>query len=155
MEAVVWAWLHALSTLMMVGVIWFVQIVHYPLFAGVSADAWTDYHSAHMKRTSWVVGPTMLIEALSAVMLVAVASSFAQSAVWSGLALLAMVWAVTFAVMVPLHNRLDRGFDAGVITRMVRMNWIRTCLWSVRGVLALWVLARTQYAHSVFNGVVH
>lgn len=144
MDAGIWLCLHALSTVFMAGVIWFVQIVHYPLFARVPAGVYTEYQDEHMRRTSWVVGPAMLLEALSALMLVFVATSDVRRGASVGLLLLALIWAVTFAVMVPLHHKLAKGFDAGVIRRLVLVNWARTSLWSIRAVLALWMLLQVE-----------
>lgn len=46
----------------MTGVIWFVQVVHYPLFAKVGESAFTTYESLHTIRTGWVVAPMMILE---------------------------------------------------------------------------------------------
>ncbi len=51
------------ATLYLVGLIWMVQIVHYPLFALIDAANYIAYQEAHMARISWIVGPAMLIEA--------------------------------------------------------------------------------------------
>ncbi len=57
------------STLFMVGLIWFVQIVHYPLYANVGREQFPEYEALHNRRTNWVVGPAMLIEMVTAAML--------------------------------------------------------------------------------------
>src|SRR4028119_1320023 len=62
--------LNLASTGVMIGVIWFVQVVHYPLFGGVGRDGWTDYAAAHGRRTTLVVGLPMLIERATGVPLV-------------------------------------------------------------------------------------
>ena len=49
------------STLFMTGLIWFVQVVHYPLFDRVGAARFVPYHAAHSRRTSWVVAAPMAI----------------------------------------------------------------------------------------------
>jgi len=49
---------HAAATLVMVGVIWFVQVVHYPLMARVSASEFAAYEREHQNRTTFVVAPT-------------------------------------------------------------------------------------------------
>ena len=54
--------LQAASTLAMVGLIWFVQIVHYPLFAQVGREGFSGYEQAHQNRTTFVVAPLMLVE---------------------------------------------------------------------------------------------
>ena len=53
----------------MVGLIWFVQIVHYPLFSAVGERGYTAYQIQHMNLTGAVVGPPMVIEALTALWL--------------------------------------------------------------------------------------
>ena len=54
--------LHVGSTLYMMGLIWFVQVVHYPLHAHVGAEQFSNYQHLHMNWTTFVVGPPMLIE---------------------------------------------------------------------------------------------
>ncbi|MEM9465393.1 MAG: hypothetical protein AAGA90_08455 [Actinomycetota bacterium] len=130
--------LHAAATLTMVGVIWFVQVVHYPLFAAVPVDGFVAYEARHTQRTAWVVGPPMAVEGATALLLVAAP----PDGVPVGLALVALVLlggvtASTVLLQVPLHGRLAERWDAVDATRLVRTNWIRTIGWSVRGVLAL------------------
>ena len=50
------------ATLFMVSVIWFVQMVHYPLFARVGQEKFALYSGAHSRLTPYVVGPPMLVE---------------------------------------------------------------------------------------------
>ncbi len=134
---------HLAATLFMVGVIWFVQVVHYPLFAGVGRDGWVGYAGLHVRRTGWVVGPPMLVEAVSAVGLVFVRpATIPPGWVWLGLLLLAVVWLSTSLVQVPRHRRLEHGFDAGAARSLVVSNWVRTTGWTVRGALALAMVAR-------------
>ena len=63
--------LHMFSTLAMVGLIWFVQVVHYPLFSSVGQSPFPEYERLHQKRTTLVVAPLMLIEALTATLILA------------------------------------------------------------------------------------
>ena len=60
---------HVAATLFMVGLIWFVQIVHYPLFGSVGRGGFAGYSQAHSRLTGFVVGPPMLVEAGTAVAL--------------------------------------------------------------------------------------
>lgn len=59
---------------------------------------------------------------------------------WIGLVLLVLIWVSTFAVQVPLHERLALGFDRAVWHRLVATNWLRTIAWTVRGIIALLLL---------------
>ena len=54
------------ATLFMVGLIWFVQVVHYPLFAHVGRTQFPEYERLHNQFTTWIVGPVMLLELTTA-----------------------------------------------------------------------------------------
>lgn len=129
---------HAAATWAMTGLIWFVQVVHYPLLAGVGPAGFVAYHAAHSRLTTLVVGPLMLVEAACAVW---IALERPSAATWAGVGLLGVVWAATFFVSVPRHNLLAAGFDAAVIEGLVATNWIRTLAWSARALVAAWLLA--------------
>ena len=114
---------HAAATLFLVGLIWFVQIVHYPLMARVPVSECAAYEHEHQNRTTGVVAPTMLIEALTAVMLlVDVPPGSGRILPAIGITLLAVIWLSTFLVQVPLHARLGTGFDAVAHRRLVFSN---------------------------------
>lgn len=53
--------LHAAATLYMLGLTGSVQQVHCPLSAQVGADSFIDCQQAHIRRTSWAVGPAMRV----------------------------------------------------------------------------------------------
>lgn len=128
------------STLLMTGIIWFVQIVHYPLFARVDAAGFMRYEAEHATRTGWVVGPLMCIElATAALMLMPQLrpAFIGKASAWTGLLLVLLIWASTAFIQVPLHNRLAAGSDAVVIARLVSTNWIRTIAWTLRSLLVL------------------
>ncbi len=135
---------HLLSTLFMVGVIWFVQLVHYPLFALVGEQSFVAYERAHCARTGVVVIPAMLLELSSAIALVFLLTSAQQVLLVVNLCLLALIWASTFFLQVPAHNRLSHSFDVSAHQRLLLTNWVRTFLWSARMVL-LTVLASDFY----------
>ena len=63
--------LQVAATLALVGLIWFVQVVHYPLFAKVGSSSFADYEQSHQRRTTLVVAPLMLVEAATAIALLA------------------------------------------------------------------------------------
>lgn len=132
---------HAAATLMMTGLIWFVQLVHYPLFAAVGVEAFCAYENQHTRRTTWIVAPLMLSEAVTASVLALMPfSRAAEMWVWVGLALLLVNWLSTAFVQVPCHHTLCARFDGAVARRLVATNWIRTVAWSVRGGIALLLL---------------
>ncbi|MFG0276083.1 MAG: hypothetical protein ACF8QF_13610 [Phycisphaerales bacterium] len=132
---------HAASTLMMTGLIWFVQVVHYPLFARVGAEGFPIYAGLHQRLTTTVVGPLMLAEAATAVWLVFSPPADAPPGLTMlGVSLVAVIWLSTALVQVPCHQRLEHGFDASVARRLVRTNWLRTGAWTMRSGVALALL---------------
>lgn len=133
---------HAGATLMMVGVIWTMQFVHYPLFARVPAGAFVEYERSHMNRISLIVGPAMLVELATALWIaIAPPPDVPPTLAGVGLGLVFVNALSTAALQGPAHRRLAGGWDERLIARLVRTNWIRTICWSARGVVALWMLA--------------
>jgi hypothetical protein len=140
MDALVLA--HAAATLIMLGVIWIVQLVHYPLFARVGAETFSTYQAEHMTRITWIVFPAMTVELVTAVALLWWAPAGLPAwLVWTGLGLVALIWGSTGVLQVPLHRTLTDGFDAAAHQRLVATNWIRTAAWTARGGLVIWMLA--------------
>jgi hypothetical protein len=130
----------------MTGVIWFVQVVHYPLFAAVGADRFTAYEQRHTNRTGYVVAPPMIFELGSALLLAVKAWHTPFSAIaMSALGLVLLNWLSTFLVQVPCHDQLCRGFSTSSYRRLVNTNWIRTAGWSLRSVLLIVLLVRLAH----------
>jgi len=134
------------ATWTMVGVIWFVQVVHYPLFARVDGPGSATYAVENQRRTSWVVGLPMAAEGITALWLVASPpDGLGRLLPIVGLALLAVVLGSTVLLQVPAHARLVDGHDPAIVRRLVAGNWIRTVGWTARGVLvAAMVLLATR-----------
>ncbi len=136
---------NAAATLFMLGLIWFVQVVHYPLFAAVGRDGFVAFHAAHSRLTTLVVGPPMLLEAITAALLVIARPSVVPAAAaWTGLALVGVIWLSTALVQVPNHSVLAASLEPGAIRALVAGNWLRTVAWTARGALVLWLLARAM-----------
>lgn len=121
----------------MVGLIWFVQIVHYPLMPEVGGREFVGYERDHTRRTGRVVGPLMLVEAGAAVVLV---WQRPDTLTLAGAGILVVIWLSTAFVQVPLHARLSIARDEEALRRLVHTNWIRTIAWTARGPLALALL---------------
>ena len=124
---------HVLLTWFMVGLIWTIQVVHYPLMGEVGPERFSKYSELHNQKITWIVGPVMLLEAGTGALLFFLGES--RSYFLLSLGMLAIVWASTAFVQMPLHTQLGRGFSSSVHSALVRTNWIRTFAWSLRGVL--------------------
>ena len=140
-----------LSTLPMFGIIWFVQIAHYPMFAEIVPSSFTRYETAYANRMGYIAGPLMLAELVSAFLLLAPSlrlPAIPSWEAWFGLVLVGLLWASTVFLQIPLHDRLHRAYDLDSIHRLVLSNWIRTIAWTARAaLLLLWVnrLAMTPH----------
>lgn len=131
-------WINLASTLYLLGLIWCIQIVHYPLMNHVGSDRFREFHRQHGIRISFVVVAPMLVELVSAAALaVWVPKGVEPELPVIGLALVVVIWLSTFAIQVPAHRRLALGFDSMAHRRLVTSNWLRTAGWSLRAVVAL------------------
>ena len=114
------------------GLIWTVQLVHYPGFARVEPAQFVQFHREHSTRISWAVMAPMLLELGAAGWLAWQGAALAPAARWGQLALVLLVWASTFFITVPFHNRLASGYSYVAIDGLVRTNWPRTLAWTAR-----------------------
>jgi hypothetical protein len=133
---------HAGFTLVMVGIMWAVQLAIYPQFRSVPAADFVPYITSHSTRIVAVLAPFAPFELLLALLLWVVRPDGTSGTVAfiSGL-LLAIAWIATGLYYAPIHGELQaNGYDAQLIDRLILTNWIRTALWSVRGVIALLLL---------------
>ena len=123
--------LHAITTWVLCGLIWTIQVVHYPLFEDVGPEHFRGFHGRHMRLITWIVAPLMFLEVGSAGLLL-----FWGELSWLfllSLLALAVVWLSTAIYQVPMHDQLVRGYHAGLIRRLVLTNWWRTLAWTTRG----------------------
>ncbi|MBC7793661.1 MAG: hypothetical protein H7Z43_08120 [Clostridia bacterium] len=127
---------NAAATWLMVGVIWTIQLVHYPLFDRVASERFVAFHTTHSTRITWVVAPAMLTELVTSGVLAWHGKPVARV----GFVCAALAWIFTGLLSVPAHNALARGFDAGAHARLVSTNWLRTAIWTLHGVLVVAML---------------
>ena len=123
-----------ISTSVMVGVIWVIQLLHYPSFHFINDQRYIEFQLFHMQRISFIVVPVMLIELASALLL---AYFFESSLTIILLALVLGIWAITFIFFTNMHQKLTDGYDYSIVDRLVQINWSRTALWSLRLIILL------------------
>lgn len=127
----------------MAGAGWIIQVVHYPLFAGVGADGWAAYHAAHSRRVTPIVLPGMSVELGGALLTLASPPDGTAAALTvAGAALALLPWVLTGLAAVPAHTALSAGFDTAVHRRLLRVDRWRTLAWTLHGVLALILVAQ-------------
>jgi hypothetical protein len=124
---------HLFATFSMTGIIWFVQIVHYPMLARLPHENFAALEREHCDRTGFVVAPPMLAEAFTLVWLLF--RGFHSPLFLFTAALLGVVWISTFTLQVPAHRALLQGWNESAHRRLVLTNWIRTTAWTLRAVI--------------------
>jgi len=125
----------------MFGVIWMVQLVHYPLMRFVSGRQFAPFETAHRTRISWVVGPLMALEGVCVLaFLFAPPAGLSWWLPWAGAGAEAIAIGTTAFVSAPLHVRLNAHFDPATLQRLITTNWIRTAAWTGRAGLAIAIL---------------
>jgi hypothetical protein len=128
----------------MVGVIWFVQVVHYPLLSVVPVDSAKAVAVEHQRRTGWVVMVPMTVEGVTTLLLLAmVPAGVAWFVPWLAGIPLAVALLATVLLSVPRHARMAANPDESVGRELVTTNWIRTIAWSLRGVVTAGMLIAT------------
>ena len=132
-----------LCTFALTGIIWFVQIVHYPLMRKVGKGRFSRYLQSHFVLTTFVVAPLMLIEAGTVIYGLLSPNAWLQGdTAQLGAVLLLVVWLATFFLHLPQHRRLARQFEARAYRRMLFGNWIRAYAWSFRSIILVFSLLR-------------
>ena len=123
--------LHLTATSIMVGVIWVIQLVHYPSFHFVELKQYNTFQRFHMSRISYVVIPAMLTE-LFTLFLIVISMDQIDTLVLASAILLIFIWLMTAVFFSGVHQKLTLGYDQTVVDKLVKLNWGRTLLWTLR-----------------------
>ena len=118
--------------------IWLNQLLHYPSFTFYEESRFPEAMIFHQRRISFIVIPLMFFE------LFITGRSFYQAQnvyTTTCLIILIAIWLSTFSLQVPAHEKLILKNDDQQIQKLVKTNWIRTILWSLK----LLVLLKQAY----------
>ena len=130
----------------MVGLIWTIHTVHYPLFAHVGESTYVAFQSQHVDRIGKLLFLPWLTEGIT-LLAVLVLAFFGNQ---RNLRLPAFLNGVGMAIALiisgfwsaPAHGDLADGFNAAVHDRLMTANLVRSLAWTLCGVCALWIVAR-------------
>jgi len=128
--------IHFLSTSLMVGIIWVIQLLHYPAFHFIKESDYVEFQHFHMQRISFIVVPVMILELFSAFMLVYYLRS---NLLTICLIILLFIWLITFVFFTKLHQSLLDGYNKTIVDKLVKINWSRTILWSLRLIILIYI----------------
>ena len=114
------------SCLMMTGVIWLVQLVHYPSFLFIDKSRFPEFERFHQRRISLIVLPLMSAEFLSHIILLYLKGiNFNLLGILSTFAIFS-IWIITLFVCLPCHQSLTGGYVHKTIMSLIKANWART-----------------------------
>jgi hypothetical protein len=134
---------HALVTAMLTGIIWFVQIVHYPLFPLAGGQNYPLFQRRHEQGITRVVAPLMIVESLTGIaVIILFPVGVSRSLFYLTLVLLLINWLSTFFLQVPQHRILEHGFNYSAWQTLAKTNWVRTLTWTMRIIILLIILTR-------------
>jgi hypothetical protein len=117
----------------LVVLIWLVQLIIYPVFEYMNPKELKNWHRIYVPRITIIVAPLMILQLIFYLSdfefgAIAVIQSFA----------LVGIWLNTFLQAVPLHSRIFTSEGDQIkpaLQKLLRVNWIRTVLWSI-----LWLM---------------
>ena len=125
-----------------VGLIWTIQLVHYPSMKYIPKDRFPEYHNFHSIRISILAIPLMFAELVTSIILLYQNLNNAiQTIFLVNLILVLLIWLSTFLIQVPLHNALSKAKNTEKLSKLIFSNWIRTILWTSRSILMILFLA--------------
>jgi len=126
--------IHLISTSLMVGIIWVIQVVHYPSFHYIGKSRYISFQKFHMEGISYIVIPVMLLESMSGFILI---YDELNPILLISMVLLLSIWMLTAFFFSSLHQKLVSGYEEETVRKLVKINWLRTALWTLRLVLLI------------------
>jgi hypothetical protein len=129
---------HAFSCFFMTGLIWLVQLIHYPSYKFIDTNKFVDYQKFHTTTITFIVGPIMIIEVFTGMAIMFDQKiNLISSINFGGLI---FIWLATAFFSVPLHGKISDGYNQNAVRSLILTNWIRTVLWTVRSGLIIYFI---------------
>jgi hypothetical protein len=138
--------IHALVCILVTAVMWYIQVVHFPMLRFVGADRFEQYYRELKMKNTLLFFPLFSLEIFTSVALLlsfTMVSDFTASVqnqfflVGFSLILLFVLHLVNFQMIRPLLSSLQTDTDGKKHQRLVRMQWIRTLGWTIRLIMLL------------------
>lgn len=128
------------ASFFLTGLIWTIQLVHYPSFRFVNKSNYLEFQHHHVHSIDKIVIPLMVVEIVSSFGLFWFDGFFSLNAL--GFYIVLLIWIATGLFSVPAHSKLEKGKNEEAINKLVSTNWIRTFLWTLKSGLNFYLLMR-------------
>ena len=141
---------HAAASMFMVGLIWTIHYVHYPLFAYVGESTYASFQAVHVERIGRLLFVPWLTEGFTLIGILVLAflgghKTLRVPAVLNSAAM-AVVLVISGFWSAPAHGKLADGFDKAVHDELMTVNLIRSLAWTVCGACSIWIVLSTWAA---------
>jgi hypothetical protein len=130
--------IHLFACFAMTGIIWLVQLIIYPFFKLVGKNEFHSFHQFHMKQMTIIVAPLMLLELLTAIILL---FNHREPIYFFNLISVASLSILTFFKNVPLHHKLIYDLPKSK-NDLILWNWPRTLIWTLRSFVLFYLCGR-------------
>lgn len=132
---------HFLLCIAMTAVVWFMQVVHYPLMAYADPARWAEFAEKRRMFTMMLTYPLMAFEALTGFTLILLATQ-SPSYPYLAVSLLVLVALIlyTFMYLNPQLKNMAGPSDEAAHKRFLKLHWIRTAGWSLRLLLLVFTV---------------
>ena len=127
MDSVYIIYLNVLFNVYLIAISIIVQFIVYPSFNKI-LESFVEYHSRYKKKIFWIVGPVMILEILTSLLMIL--NEFDIYLI-PGLIVL-LLWMLTFIYIVPLHKQLSKQFQTNKHIKLLKLNFVRTILWALK-----------------------
>lgn len=129
--------LHLFLTAALFGMIWIIQLLHYPSFKYIAEEQWPAFHKQKTSQGNAIMMPLMICELGIAAWLAGKNGFHFDYAI--PLCLVLAIWLSTIFIQFPIINRLAEQKEEALIDRLIQSNWIRTLLWSAKLIWVSWM----------------
>lgn len=127
-----------ISTLLIAGILWFVQLVHYPLFNEMPAKNMVNYGYYHMQKISGIINLLFIIDFITIVfLLLLVNSDLSATLMLINISIFLFIVILTRITFLPIYQQISKNPNSILITKLINLNWIRTLVWSLKVIFML------------------
>jgi hypothetical protein len=138
--------INLLSTVLIAGIMWFVQLVHYPLFNAIPARNLINYGYYHTRKISGIIKPLFIVDFTTLLLLlILLGSNLSTNLMMVNIVIFIITVILTQIVFIPIHQKLSKSPNSQTISQLIRLNWIRTLIWSLKVVFMLIIIYETLF----------
>ena len=102
------------------------QFISYPILLKIDENNFRRYYDDYINRIAFIAGPLMIAEIITGFMLL---FFILNTIIKISFFILLLIWMSTFAIQVPIHDRLSVKHSSKLIKNLIFTNWIRTFFW--------------------------